>query len=388
MNLKSTLTAIVMATLTAATGFAQENAVKFNVLPLADSELPEQVATAIRSKLITALDRSQASTESRFNVFAVKPEISFTETAETEGMIREVGRVSADLTLNAVNTVDGEIYYSVTIPLKGSATGGKAAAVKAMGNSIKPTDPVFVRFVRTARKRIDDYYAENCGNIIEQGRRLVTLSKFKEAASYLGAIPPAVSCYDEAAVIINEIAPYLDIAPDTVVIERVVEVPVEKVIEIQADPDTIVIEKVVEKIVPVEVPVQTPPTPHRPVISSPQPKITIDGTGLDLKVTSCVGDLSRRRITISTVIVNYDSRTPKPYIYFENAFTDEGTELGPLRIEASSNRSANIAMPDGIPVKCNFIITDITSRFGELSYVEISIRGIKVSIRNLPVKWE
>ena len=77
-----------------------------------------------------------------------------------------------------------------------------------------------------------------------------------------------------------------------------------------------------------------------------------------------------------------------PIFYFENVFTDEGTELGPLRIEASSNRSANIAMPDGIPVKCNFIITDITSRFGELSYVEISIRGIKVSIRNLPVKWE
>ncbi len=385
MNIKSTFATIIMAFITAIPVFSQDNAIKFNVLYPKNTDLPEQVSNVIRSKLITALDRSQASTESNFNVFAVQPEISFRETVETEGLIREIGRVAADLTLNAINIIDGEIYYSISIPLSGSATGGKDAALKAMGNSFRPSDPVFVRFVRTARKRINDYYTENCSNIIEQGRHLATLGKFKEAASYLGAIPPAVPCYDEAAVIVREISPYLETSPDTVIVEHFVEIPVEQVVEIQAEPDTVIIEKVIEKIVPVEVrvPASSPQVP-----TTLSPKITIDGTGLDLKVNSCTGDLSRRHIIISTTVINHSSRDQNPYVYFDNAFTDEGSELRTLRIQSTNSRGGSITMPSGIPVKCSFIIKDIDARFNEISYVQISIRGIRVSIRNLPVQWE
>lgn len=359
---------------------AQENAIKFNVLPVEGDELPAATSAVIERKLAAALNRSQASTEDTYNVFAVRPEITLAQVAETEGLIREVARISAEMTISAVNTVDGIVYHSVTVPLKGSAPGGKDAAMKAMVNSMKATDPVYVRFVRTARARIDDYYAENCGNIIEQARRLVTLKQYDRAANYLSAVPTSVSCYDQATVLLEEIAPYLDQAPDTVIVEHVVEVPVEHIVEVPTQPDTVVVEKVVE----VPVTVERYPEPQSP---APKPKITIDGTELDFKVVDCFGDLSRGRITIKAKITNSDRRTPKPYVIFNTVITDSGRELTDLKIKECDLRSYNFAMPDGVPVMMTFEIIGVKERYASFSYVEISVRGIKVSIRDLAIKW-
>ena len=190
---------------------SQENAIKFNVLPIESSEMPEAVTSTIGRKIATALNRSNAMTENAANVFAIRPEIVVTDAAESEGMIREVARVAAELTISAFNTVDGTVYHSATIPLKGSATGGnQAAEMKALANSMKATDPAYVRFVRTAAGyRINDYYAENCGNIIEEARKLMILKRYEEAASYLTGVPSSVSCYDQSTILLEEIAPYL-----------------------------------------------------------------------------------------------------------------------------------------------------------------------------------
>ena len=371
---------------------AQENAIKFNLLPMESDELPAPTVSTLSRKLATALDRSQASTEDAYNVFAVRPVITLTDAAETEGMIREVARVAADMTISAFNTVDGTVYHSVTVPLKGTATGGKEAAMKSMVNSMKPTDPVYVRFVRTARTRISDYYAENCGLIIEQARKLMTLQRYAEAANYLSGVPASVACYDQASVLLEEIAPYLNQAPDTVVVEHVVEVPVEHVVEVPAEPDTVVVEKVVEKVVERPVFVEQPSvpvirnTPSAP--SSPRPKITIAGTELDFVVTGCTGDISRGRITITAKITNTDARNSRPYVYFNTAITDSGTELTDLIIKERNYRSGNISMPDGVPVTVTFEITGVRQQYASLSYVDISVRSIKVSIRDLVVKWQ
>lgn len=385
--------ALLLPALLAGEGMcAQENAIKFNLLPFETDELPAATVSTLSRKLATALDRSQASTEDAYNVFAVRPAVTLTDAAETEGMIREVARVAADMTISAFNTVDGTVYHSVTIPLKGTATGGKDAAMKAMANSMKPTDPVYVRFVRTARNRINDYYAENCGLIIEQARKLMTLQRYAEAANYLSGVPASVACYDQASVLLEEIAPYLNQAPDTVVVEHVVEVPVEHIVEVPAEPDTVVVEKVVEKVVERPVFVEQPSvpvirnTPSAP--SSPRPKITIDGTELDFVVTGCTGDISRGRITITAKITNTDARNSKPYVYFNTAITDSGTELTDLIIKERNYRSGNISMPDGVPVTVTFEITGVRQQYAMLSYVDISVRSIKVSIRDLAVKWQ
>ena len=57
---------------------AQENAIKFNLLPMESDELPAATVSTLSRKLATALDRSQASTEDAYNVFAVRPAITLT----------------------------------------------------------------------------------------------------------------------------------------------------------------------------------------------------------------------------------------------------------------------------------------------------------------------
>ncbi len=357
---------------------SQENAIKFNLLPIESSEMPEAVTSTIGRKIATALNRSNAMTENAANVFAIRPEIVVTDAAESEGMIREVARVSAELTISAFNTVDGTVYHSATIPLKGSATGGKQATMKALANSMKATDPAYVRFVRTARNRINDYYAENCGNIIEEARKLMILKRYEEAASYLTGVPSSVSCYDQSKILLEEIAPYLFQAPDTVVMEHIVEVPVE------IEPDTVVVEKVVER----PVIVREPAVPvENKIPSTNKPKIIIDGTELDFDIIGCTGDLSRGRITITARITNRKASYPKPYVVFNTAITDSGNELNGL-IKSTNYRSGNISMPDGVPVTVVFEITGVKERYASLSYMEISVRAIKVSIYNLVIDWQ
>lgn len=354
---------------------AQENAIRFTLMPIDSEEVPQATVSVMNRKLLTALDRSQASSLNRHNVFAIFPKLVITDAAETEGMVREVGRVSAELTLTAMNIIDGTTYHSVTIPLKGSATGGKNAAIKAMANAMKPTDPVYVRFVRVARTRIDDYYAENCGIIIEEARKLVTLRRYAEAASYLSAVPASVSCYDQASVLLEEIMPYLDQTPDTVVTERVIE---KVVVQQPTSP--------IAEPVPATEPETEPETAPEP--EQPNGQVTIDGNDLDFVITGCVGDRSRQRIVVTAKVTNRDIHNLRPYMSFNTVITDGGRELDDKNIRELDYRSGNMAMPDGVPVVVHFEITKVKEEYTALSYVELSIRGVKVTIRNLSFSWQ
>lgn len=373
----------LIAAFVPASTLAGDNAVKFYLDNISVTGMPADVAAAIEDKLLAALTRTEAVDMSQHNVFHIIPTIDFTEAAETEGMIREVARVQADLKLAACNPVDGTVYHMVTIPLKGSAAGGKDAAMRKLANSLKPTDPVFVRFVRTSRQRIQDHYAENFGNIIAQAQRLKGMGRYAEAASYLSAVPPSVACFDQSEALLGEIMPYLSQKPDTVVVVEQVEVPVETIVEVPTKPDTVVVEKVVEKVV--EVPADTPK--RKNPVGGGHGIVTIEGQDLEFEILSCVGDMTRHAINISARVTNTLSDNPKPYVSLVNAFTPSGTELTKLSLDGQTGRSRNISMPYGVPVTVKFSITDVRDRIDMLTYLELSIRGIRVSVRELPVRW-
>ncbi|MCM1336825.1 MAG: hypothetical protein NC187_04050 [Candidatus Amulumruptor caecigallinarius] len=396
------LLALCLLAVTVLPAHAQDDsAVKFNVDEVTADGLPADVAAALHTKLVAALNRVEAADESPYNVFHIRPKIDFTDVAETEGLIREVARVGADLTLEAVNAADGSMYHSVSIPLKGSAAGGKAAAMRQLVNSIKPTDAVFVRFIRTTRSRIHDQYAANCDNIIALARRLASEGRAGEATSLLMAVPPSVSCFDQAEALRADISPAAaPPKPDTVVIVEQVEVPVERIVTVPATPDTVVVEKVVERVV--ETPVVIAPAKIKPVqvgpsgnSSSESPahsaprgfgRVTVDGNDLDFAITSCRGDLSRRQIAITAKVVN-STRDKQCYVYLENAFTPSGVELTELKLDNPSYRSANVSMPDGVPVTLTFYIKDVSTRIDKLTYLGLKIRNIQVTVHDLPVRW-
>lgn len=101
---------------------------------------------------------------------------------------------------------------------------------------IRATDPIYTRFIRIARQKIQDYYAVNCATILQKAQSLYSLKRYEEALSYLSAISESVPCYEQASVLQAELAQYVPgTQPDTVIIEKVIEKPVEveKIVEVE-----------------------------------------------------------------------------------------------------------------------------------------------------------
>lgn len=384
-NLRFAIVSLAAWTAPAVSVMAEDKAVKFDIDNLQVAGMPADVTTALADKLLLALSRTEAVDVSKYNVFHIIPAVDFTEAAETEGLVREVARVQADLKLTAYNVVDGTVYNSVTIPLKGSAPGGKDAAMRKLVNSLKPTDPVFVRFVRTSRQRIQDHYADNCGNIIAQAQRLMTVGRYDEAASYLSAVPPSVPCFDQSEAMMGEVVAHIVPPAETVAVEtEVAEAPVETPVEQPVTPEQP--EMAEQPAMPVESaptvePTQTPATPQT------LGDVTIDGEQLDFEVLSCKGNLKRRTITITARVLNEHLDDAKVYVNLNNAITADGNELKDMHLNDYNYHSGYVSMPENVPVKMNIAITGVRSRVEQLTYVSMTIRGIPVIIRNLPVSW-
>ena len=101
----------VLAVALAANAAEQVGAdIRFSLLPVAGDELSEQVVTTVDGKLRQALTRTEAVTDNPVSAFAVRPTLSVSDAASTEGMMMDMTRVKGELTLASFGTVDGHRY--------------------------------------------------------------------------------------------------------------------------------------------------------------------------------------------------------------------------------------------------------------------------------------
>lgn len=203
--------------------------IAFRLLPLKHAdELTQAAAEVIDSKLATAFTRVEALSENTEWALVVDPELIIEESAATEGMIREVNKIKADLVLTAKNSYDGHTFATATLPLSATTAGGEAKAMKALAGSLKPTAPVFVRFVKQARQRIAEYYSANCGSILQQAQTLASTGRPEAAYSLLAAIDPSLDCYDSASTLMMELHALMtpDVEPAPEPVEEVEPAPV------------------------------------------------------------------------------------------------------------------------------------------------------------------
>ena len=173
-------------------------------------ELPEsesidgETAALVQSKLVQMLTRSQAGATAGTAVFGVKPELYVVETRTANTTSGQVSVAKGELTLTALNLVDGSVYHSVSISLTAKLSGTDATA--ALARAIKPTDSQYARFVRLAREKIADHYATNCATIVLQAQDLFNQGRPEEAAALLEPISAALPCYEQAAALQTAIA--------------------------------------------------------------------------------------------------------------------------------------------------------------------------------------
>lgn len=338
------------------TGSAQGN-LQFNINRSAQKDISENVVNALDLKLKQIMNRNSAAAADAYNVFAIDPSIELTDIVSTEGMVQNVSVAKGNLTLIAKNKIDGAMYYTMTIPVKGDAFGDKEKALLKMISNIKVTDPAFTRFIRISRQKIEEYYDANCSVILQKAKSLSDQGKYKEAMSYLSAISPSLPCYQQSSELEKEISANIpvEVPHDTVVVEKEVEKVVEKIVEKE-------VEKVVEK---------------------PDCQISISTQDFTFKVIECVGDMTQRRITIKAAITNVTTGNIKNlWVRMLSAYTGEGVQLNELSCENYYQD-----FPSKITVPRNFYITKIDSKINKLSFVDLKLGDTVVEIRNLPVRW-
>ena len=334
------------------TGSAQGN-LQFNINRSAQKDISENVVNALDLKLKQIMNRNSAAAADAYNVFAIDPSIELTDIVSTEGMVQNVSVAKGNLTLIAKNRIDGAMYYTMTIPVKGDAFGNNEKALLKMISNIKVTDPAFTRFIRLSRQKIEEYYDANCSVILQKAKSLSDQGKYKEAMSYLSAISPSLPCYQQSSELEKEISANIP-----------VEVP----------HDTVVVEKEVEKIVEKEV---------EKIVEKPDCQISISTQDFTFKVIECVGDMTQRRITIKAAITNVTTGNIKNlWVRMLSAYTGEGVQLNELSCENYYQD-----FPSKITVPRNFYITKIDSKINKLSFVDLKLGDTVVEIRNLPVRW-
>lgn len=405
--------------------FKAQEAINFQAVKPNEGELSKPVADALKLKVEQILSRNGAGATSLYNAFVIEPQLNLEEEMQTEGLVRNVSLIKAELTLLAKNVLDGSMYGSIVVPVSGSGKGTKDETMKSLISNIKPTDPQFSRFIRNARQKIVDHYTQNCGTIVQKAQVMINTGKCKEAITYLGCVPETVPCYEQASealtkayelsknleceesllmaqnyyirqkydqaldvlskipqnsacstgarALTDSVKKYIQIPPQVITVEKeiVKEVPVEKVV---------VKEVPVEKIVVKEVPASAPVSP------SVHSLINVSCADLKFEVVSCTGSESQQQITIVTRIINQSREQEEGRLYIANAIDLEGNTYSDF--SAGIGYYSSKSMPFDIPLKEPFYIKKVYSKVSVLSHVELSIRNCKVTIKDLPVIWK
>ena len=347
-------------------------------------DLSESNVKLLFSKLERILSRNQAMAAGGATPFAVKAEIVGIQKNSSDGLVRNVSTIKAELVLSAVNLRDGATYYTVTTPLSSTGNGSDESVQQSLVNAIKVNDAAYVRFVRNARKAITDYFTSNCKAILDEALSTALTGDFDVALALVRAIPPTAPCYDEALVMTEKFRAKPS-AP-----AEIAEPEPQPAPEPQPEPEPTPDPEPLPAPEPQPVP-EPCPEPVNPPAPAPEPKpaapennttVFVSDSDCTVKKVACSYSPANRRlnITLSVVYANgvdYDARCNLTQV-----------------VDADGNQFRSLSMPDnryyykfpaGIMTKITMCVDNVQSNPGELPYVELKLGSTRIEIRNLPV---
>lgn len=370
---------LLISSIIASSALSGSGEVNFSILPVsADGDVSEDAAKVIYRKTEQILTRNSAAAAGAADVFAVEAKLTLTGESESSGLVRDIASVSGELQLVALNKVDGAKYYSVTVPLSAAVKGGKAKAVTALANSIKPTDAVFTRFVRLAREKVDDYYSEHCEEVIGRAKSIAAAGGEAIAMVYLTGVPASAPCHEEAveftAILRQKLKLDREAAED-----REDERAARKAASNQPDngqPDNSEPNEDIQEMpqavgLPAEAPVSAP-------------EIYIDDPSWSFKVISAEYLPSSHKIKITTRI-EYIGKKSNPgniNLGFREAIDKDGDSYDRCYVEGAAYRP----FPNNVPVTVVYLIDDVRSNPGILAFIGLSVDYKRIEIRNLEIK--
>lgn len=363
-------------------GAAAQETIHFVAGTPAQQGLNQKTIDALKLKVEQIIARNNAGAASVYNAFVIQPELLLGETKKTEGLLRDVTLVMGEFSLTARNKYDDSVYGTAVIPVQGDATGSKEDAIASLISSIKVTDPAFVRFIRTTRKRIAEFYDQNCSVILKKAQALVAAGKKEEAADYLSAVPATAPCYDDVIALLAEVGKdkpeeTLDV-PEVIPQESEPEAPM---------PEEPVVETAPEPVVPQPEPI----APQPEVTPLPKYEVSVSCNDLSFELVSCEGNATGGTVRMYVRFTNTGVTDDNATIRMNSAIDPDGatfTNFSQVETNGCTSWTYGNKMPKGIKVGKVFEIKGVNSPCAVLSYVELSVNDCKVIIHNLPVDWK
>lgn len=159
------------------------------------NEIPSEAGKQLERKMIQLLTSNGISSQDSNNRFVITAKADITSkdiVASTPQRVSE----KIDLTLIIGDMVENKIFETVTIPLIGIGTNENKAFISAI-NQVKPQKAELVEFLDHAKRKIVDYYAVRCSQIIKDAQKLASANNYDEAIYQLMQVPDICDCAKE-----------------------------------------------------------------------------------------------------------------------------------------------------------------------------------------------
>jgi len=334
------------------------------------SDISEEAANVLRSKLSQILNRHSAAAGGDYGVFKVVPTLDVGDTKSTSGLVKNVIQVEGNVVLTAENEWDNSQYYTVSVPLTAAVSGSLEDPALLLARSIKITDPVYMRFIKKARENIARALEQDCTVTVERAQAFITAGYENYALAILLALPPGNSCNDLSQELIGSIR----------ALRKADEQKKEdKERELRADKMKLAEMKIksgsgsdsdvdVDEVISVDSGMENA-------------EIFISDPAWTLKVLSCKWMPENRRVSVGLKVENKNTSDASYYFEILNAIAENGDTYG---WNSFVTRSSSLSVPPEVPVKCGFDIK-CNSNPQKLSFVKFRIGSVTFEIKNLPV---
>ena len=155
-------------------------------------EIPSEAGKQLERKLIQLLTSNGISSQDPNNRFVITAKADITSkdiVASTPQRVSE----KIELILYIGDIVENKVFEPVTIPLIGIGINENKAFISAI-NQIKPQKAELKEFLDNAKKKIVDYYAVRCSQIIKDAQKLASGNNYDEAIYQLMQVPDICDC--------------------------------------------------------------------------------------------------------------------------------------------------------------------------------------------------
>lgn len=158
-------------------------------------EISPEAGKQLERKMIQLLSSNGISSQDENNRFVITAKVDITSkdiVASTPQRVSE----KIDLTLIVGDMIENKIFETISIPLIGIGINENKAFIAAI-NQVKPQKAEFKDFLDKAKKKIVDYYAVRCSQIIRDACKLASGNAYDEAIYQLMQVPDICDCSKE-----------------------------------------------------------------------------------------------------------------------------------------------------------------------------------------------